>query len=72
MTLRPLKIGRGASRTAFPRRACGTITSPSCDAREGEERYPDYRATLRVGMPFWTLCVLYVALRATLGFYDVS
>ncbi|GAB0074934.1 Uncharacterized protein ALO36_02285 [Pseudomonas syringae pv. tomato] len=21
---------------------------------------------------FWTLCVLYVALRATLGFYDVS
>ncbi|OOK92958.1 hypothetical protein B0B36_30495 [Pseudomonas syringae pv. actinidifoliorum] len=23
-------------------------------------------------MPFWTLCVLYMALRATLGFYDVS
>ncbi|KGK95873.1 hypothetical protein NB04_08720 [Pseudomonas syringae pv. tomato] len=24
-----------------------------------------------VGMPFWTLCVLCVALRATIGFCDV-
>ncbi|KPX77275.1 hypothetical protein ALP50_102663 [Pseudomonas syringae pv. spinaceae] len=26
---------------------------------------------LRVGMPFWTLCVLCVALRATIGFCAV-
>ncbi|RMO00843.1 hypothetical protein ALQ51_02707, partial [Pseudomonas cannabina] len=32
----------------------------------------NYRATLRVGMPFWTLCVLFVALRVTQRFCEVS
>ncbi|WP_319803993.1 hypothetical protein, partial [Pseudomonas cannabina] len=32
----------------------------------------NYRATLRVGMPFWTLCVLFMALRVTQRFCDVS
>ncbi|KPW19344.1 Uncharacterized protein ALO83_00435, partial [Pseudomonas cannabina pv. alisalensis] len=32
----------------------------------------NYRATLRVDMPFWTLCVLFVALRVTQRFCEVS
>ncbi|RMN85297.1 hypothetical protein ALQ52_01989, partial [Pseudomonas cannabina pv. alisalensis] len=32
----------------------------------------NYRATLRVGMPFWTLCVLFVALCVTQRFCNVS
>ncbi|WP_122365813.1 hypothetical protein, partial [Pseudomonas syringae group genomosp. 3] len=31
----------------------------------------NYRATLRVGMQFWTLCVLCVALHVTQGVCDV-
>ncbi|WP_152522399.1 hypothetical protein, partial [Pseudomonas avellanae] len=32
----------------------------------------NYRTMLRFGMQFWTLCVLFVALRVTQRFCDVS